>query len=64
MWTCLAMMTTRNLPRRCAPHLRCYRHVIGQKGVDNDDTPSPAHPSIGKCCFMLPSDVRFGSKDY
>ena len=32
--------------------------------MDYDYTPPLAHPSIGKYCFMLPSDVRFGSLDY
>ena len=27
-------------------------------------TPPLPHPSIGKYCFMLPSDARFGSQDY
>ena len=34
------------------------------KRVDNDHTPLPVHPPIGKHHFMPPADVRFGSQDY
>ena len=36
---------------------------LGQ-GIDNDYTPPLAHPSIEKCKFRLPQDLRFGSQDW
>ena len=62
-WRSPAMMTAGSLSIKCVLHLRCQRHIIGQRGWLMTTHPL-AHPSIGKYHIMPPSDVRIGSKDY
>ena len=57
-----AMKTTRNLPGRCMPPLKCPRHATVWR-VNNYHIPLPAHLSIRKHYFLPPKNMSLGSQD-